>query len=315
MLRSILLLFVGFFSFQAFAYDGIVVKSLWREVNETAGKQYLAILGQDEYTGGDSILIFGEENGKLRARDFTFDGTSLWSYWSHKENVLSDHFYKVVLKEKNGVLNVHMKGKKSGYDADLTYRQISKKGEPLRLLHEAAEKVYSEFERIDSIVDPESLSEFKKMFDLMRRRTGWENFTSEHFPLRTYNLQLEAFFKTTDPDEELARVEIRPEGKDKISKKFRRNFRWYEETEIPTQDEWAEYQSEEGDIPLLPTYRSRSRGFTKKPFDNGAEKFIRYEIAHHTGFPCEDFWVDYEIYTWIFNDGSTLTYEPALECD
>ncbi len=285
------------------------LKWLGKNTKDVAGKQFLAVVKADEYTAGDYAIVFGNERGGLKLRSFVFDNDYFYPAEGN-ESTGEDDFYKLklVMTEQANEASVTLNGRKPGYDHQLTYQKDNSTAAN-SLAVRAVNTLHSGFEVTEEIEDPETLSEFKKMLDLMARRVG-SHMAEErlgHFPLPDFALTIDFGWHKTPPNPKFASTQIKKDASDPLSK-WLKIKKWVKEEDVLTGSDnesgkWFNY------------FREKSEAFTAKPFKLGAKKFIRYEVVSASTFPCEDFYIDYENYNWILVDGSTFSYEPSLECD
>ncbi len=286
------------------------IKSVWKEESGKAGKQYLVVLKADEYNAGDSVVIFGKNKTKLSVRSFDLGGMTVYGYEGF-DIAGADDFYNLTLTvvEKDQLMTVQLQGSNPKYKHSLVYRKHDSP-KSLEFANEAVTVAYKEFARVDAMIDPKDLNEFKKQLALLKRKLGYgatDNWDTK-VPFPVYDLQIEIYWKQSPANKSFAKEAIRADGTDAISKALRLGNQWLDEAAVP--------RPEDMDPELAYSYyREKAKLFEKTNLKKGAEKFIRYEIANAYTFPCEDFFIGYTDWTWVLQDGSTFSYNPSLECD
>lgn len=290
--------------------DGPRIKSVWKEAAQTAGKQYLLVLSgqEDPYTsdGDDSIIIFGEKNGRFHARSFAI--LSNFYETLKKKYEGRDDFYFLTLNvvAKNQPITAHLRGAWGGINHPLTYSKVDQPDPNLSALAEkAAQLIADRLEQVET-QEARNIGDFKEKLDLVIRQMGAIG-TGDADAVPVFDLQIEQTWERTSPSGNLATATISPSANDPISQALRVS-RWYRESEVLSGEENADAKS-------FPTHSTRVKAFKTDLLKKAARKYVRYEITIHSTFPCEDFFVDYADYAWVLTDGSIYRYSPLLECD
>jgi len=276
------------------------IHSVWNCSGARRSTKILGVLKNDEYNS-DYWLTLSDSDG-AGAEEWRTDRNYLPTQVGTKTGgANSRSTITVEIKKKDEEVSVQVKQHEGG---SARYRCSRDKSEESA---DAVETAVAGFERkweaIDAITTPRTLSEFKAMLRLVRRRVGTSGGeAAEQLPLHVPDLTIELSWDETPSDAELKTASISAIAKRLKIKK------WDKEEDVL-------HGEDNADGKVYRFYRENSEAFTQKPFSRGAAKFVRYEIVEASTFACEDFYVEHESYVWVLVDGSTFRYSPGLECD
>lgn len=281
------------------------VYRVYLEKKSTPGKQYLAVI-DDGVSDAFSMIIFGEKKKIKRLRHFDLKEGR---FAKLKTNTGEDVFYRLSYRnnEEDGLLSVELKAKRGKTRYKLNYIR-SRDAAPLKKAQIAAETYAAYLKRKEEAV-PKNLAEFKDLLDRIVKRTNSVSIQdlSDYEAIPVFDLQIEASWKKTPADRNLAVEQIDFKKADDRLSRLLEVKRWYSEKTLPIDMKEGETYYAVRDL--------ASTGFRAKNLKATVGKFVRYEIVGYGSFECEDNHYDFEKITWVLSDGSTYTYEPALECD
>ncbi len=318
------ILFV-FASFNLFAADDYKLHAVYKSSDAPKSKTYIAVVKESGYDKSDWLVVFGNKNGKAYKRAFNFGGSSFYSY-DGASNSGTDDFYKMVYKTPNKeTMELTLTPRREGFGKVYqgTYK-LYESDASKRFALAMVKEVRDELNRLRSLEEITSLKDFKARLDLVQWDFGFSTNSDDYdyeFPFPTYDLQIEFYFQETLSDKALANAEIKADGSDIISKKFKESKTWYKDSDEASYavetiiEEGLQNDDWDYEVGEHSAYRKEAKNITDEVLKKAAKKYVRYEITNTSGFECEDGIYIWESTTWVLVDGSTYSYSPGTECD
>lgn len=208
------------------------ILSIWKNENAPAGKTYLAAVRNEiPYSdAGDWVVIFGNQNNKVKKRAFNLGGFNFYTY-DGASNAGTDDFYKMTYKVEGEKLKVNLKPRRFGKEQNVTYSQYESTGSK-RFANIVIKQVLTEQERVRNATVISTLKDFKKRMNLVQWDFGFGAYSDTYeFPFPTYDLQIEFYYQETLSSKKLAKAVFNKEGTDEISKKFREGKKWMKDAD------------------------------------------------------------------------------------
>jgi hypothetical protein len=301
----ILLLFISLST--AFAdTNNFEIKSVWKAKMPLSSKTYLAVIrDKDNIYNGDKVILFGKKQESIKVRYFSLFSLNFYSSTgSTFESQDEYYFLKGNVVRKDKILKISLTnpmGDTSNIVFEKNYSEQSK-----LFAKNAISVIAQRLQETDDLNSPQLLYQFKRMMMRVRDRMGYFLVDDElEYDLPVYPLQIEQNWPSTNVSEEIKETELRMDGNDLISKKFREATSWSDESTVP------DFGNKKY------SYFSKvTKGFKTKALLNGADLFVKYEITNVDFFECGDYIREkVKSYVWVLNDGSTFGYSPYLECD
>ena len=304
------LIFILLSATRVFAADpAFTIASVWTEHRQTAGKQSLALMAPDKYTGSDWLLIFGTKNGRPSVRSFVTGVVAEHDGWTAKGR---DDFYDLTYKVTKDKISIELTDR---FGEKTHHRLLYTKADTAANREKASDAVtglYASFAKLEKIKSPTTLGEFKSLLNLLVRKSDHiaAGDDSNYLPLPFYDLEIELHWTVTGPSRLLASVDLKIDQTDDALSKLLKVKKWRTEDRIPSAKEM-----DEDSVYSFFRKGDRAKEFKDKALLKGAEAFLKYEVVKASAFQCEGSAIYNAEITWVLQDGSTYTYVPYLECD
>jgi len=292
-------------SFSLCAFSQVKILSVWKSSDASKDAEFFALLdGKESEYSGNKVLFFGKKDNQIKIRYFTLNALNFYLNNGSRVKGFDEygHFDAFVLKARQ-IINFRFYKENGEEESGATYHRYSGKT-AWQFAQNAVSVLKSRLSEIDALSYPESMTQFKRLLIRAKDLLGFilEDELGHGLPL--YEGQTEQEWDATMPDEAVRIAQIRMDGVDEISARFREANVWSREEDIPSNARG-----------VYSYFTKKPRGFIEGPLKAGASDFVKYEVVNARFVSCGRSGIKVEGFTWILKDGSSFSYSPFIECE